>query len=130
MIDIGGPSLLRAAAKNFAHVAPRRRARSGTRPCSTSCASTASVSLDTRRSLAARDVRDHRGVRGGDRRTGSRAARPFPERLSPTFLKVRDLAYGENPHQRAAYYAEARRAAPPALAGRAAARQGALATTT
>ena len=31
----------------------------------------------------------------------------FPEGLIPTFWKERDLAYGENPHQRAAYYAEA-----------------------
>jgi phosphoribosylaminoimidazolecarboxamide formyltransferase/IMP cyclohydrolase len=31
----------------------------------------------------------------------------FPEILVPSFRKVRDLAYGENPHQRAAFYAEA-----------------------
>jgi phosphoribosylaminoimidazolecarboxamide formyltransferase/IMP cyclohydrolase len=31
----------------------------------------------------------------------------FPEGLIPTFWKERSLAYGENPHQRAAYYAEA-----------------------
>src|SRR4029453_17912603 len=31
---------------------------------------------------------------------------PFPERFIPTFLKVDELSYGENPHQRAAYYAE------------------------
>jgi phosphoribosylaminoimidazolecarboxamide formyltransferase/IMP cyclohydrolase len=30
----------------------------------------------------------------------------FPDRLIPAFEKVLDLAYGENPHQRAAYYAE------------------------
>ena len=30
----------------------------------------------------------------------------FPETLTPVFDKVLDLAYGENPHQRAAYYAE------------------------
>ena len=31
----------------------------------------------------------------------------FPEGLIPTFWKERNLAYGENPHQRAAYYSEA-----------------------
>ena len=30
----------------------------------------------------------------------------FPDRLIPAFEKVLDLSYGENPHQRAAYYAE------------------------
>jgi phosphoribosylaminoimidazolecarboxamide formyltransferase/IMP cyclohydrolase len=31
---------------------------------------------------------------------------PFPDRFIPSFWKVSELAYGENPHQRAAYYAE------------------------
>jgi phosphoribosylaminoimidazolecarboxamide formyltransferase/IMP cyclohydrolase len=31
----------------------------------------------------------------------------FPEVFTPVFTKFQDLAYGENPHQRAAYYAEA-----------------------
>src|SRR6185295_3452036 len=31
----------------------------------------------------------------------------FPESFIPSFTKVTELAYGENPHQRAAYYAEA-----------------------
>src|SRR5919204_20867 len=31
----------------------------------------------------------------------------FPEVFTPVFTKVQDLAYGENPHQRAAYYEEA-----------------------
>ncbi len=50
----------------------------------------------------------------------------MPQSLTLGFEKVQDLAYGENPHQRAAYYRElgARRAPP--LAGRAAPRPGAL----
>ena len=44
----------------------------------------------------------------------------------PAFEKQLDLAYGENPHQRAAYYARARRPHAPARARRAAARAGAL----
>jgi AICAR transformylase/IMP cyclohydrolase PurH len=38
MIDIGGPTLLRAAAKNFLHVGVRRPAPSGTTACSRSFA--------------------------------------------------------------------------------------------
>jgi phosphoribosylaminoimidazolecarboxamide formyltransferase / IMP cyclohydrolase len=105
MIDIGGPALLRAAAKNFAHVAavsrPERyesvlaELREG-----------GELSLDTRRSLAAETFIVTAAYESAisawfsDRET-------FPEGLIPTFWKERNLAYGENPHQRAAYYAEA-----------------------
>ena len=49
----------------------------------------------------------------------------FPERFVPSFVKVAELPYGENPHQRAAYYAEAARGAT-CCRRRAAARQGAV----
>ena len=51
---------------------------------------------------------------------------PFPEHLVLDLVKAGDLTYGENPHQRAAYYVEAGRAASSALADRAAGRQGAV----
>ena len=51
---------------------------------------------------------------------------PFPEHVVLDLVKAGDLTYGENPHQRAAFYVEAGRAAPPALADRAAGRQGAV----
>ena len=106
MIDIGGPSMLRGAAKNFAHVAPvcrpervRRRARRASRG----------------RRAVARDAAASSRPRRSRRRppTTPRSPRwfaerePFPEhaRRSP-LEKVLDLAYGENPHQRAAFYAE------------------------
>ena len=105
MIDVGGPSMLRAAAKNFAHVAPVCRPDAVRSACSTSCA---------RR----RAARSRRGARSPPRR--SRRPRPttrrsprwfgetdlFPDAVTLSFEKVADLAYGENPHQRAAYYAE------------------------
>ena len=55
-----------------------------------------------------------------------RARGASPSCFMPAFEKVLDLAYGENPHQRAAYYAERARAHAPALAGRAAARASEL----
>jgi phosphoribosylaminoimidazolecarboxamide formyltransferase/IMP cyclohydrolase len=64
------------------------------------------LSLDTRRSLAAETFVVTAAYESAiaawfaDREA-------FPEGLIPTFWKDRDLAYGENPHQRAAYYAEA-----------------------
>jgi phosphoribosylaminoimidazolecarboxamide formyltransferase/IMP cyclohydrolase len=103
-IDIGGPSMLRAAAKNFAHVAPVARPerydglleelrRDG------------ALSVETRRELAAEafavTAAYEASIAGwfADRET-------FPDLIVPAFAKVRELAYGENPHQRAAYYAE------------------------
>ena len=66
MIDVGGPSMLRAAAKNFAHVAPvcrpgrlRARARRAARVGR-------ALARDAPRARGD-GVRDHRGLRGGDR---------------------------------------------------------------
>jgi phosphoribosylaminoimidazolecarboxamide formyltransferase/IMP cyclohydrolase len=104
MIDIGGPSLLRGAAKNFAHVAPECRPddydavldelrREG------------SLSNETRRRLAATAFATTAAYEAAiaawfaDRE-------PFPDVYVPVFEKQRDLAYGENPHQGAAYYVE------------------------
>lgn len=105
MIDIGGPALLRASAKNFAHVAsvarPERYAS-----VLAELRQDGGLSIDTRRSLAAETFVVTAAYESAisawfsDRET-------FPEGLIPTFWRERSLAYGENPHQRAAYYAEA-----------------------
>ena len=84
----------------------RSPGRSGTRACSTSCASTASC----RSTRAGRSPAETFVVTAAYESAiaawfGDREA--FPEGLIPTFWKERNLAYGENPHQRAAYYAEA-----------------------
>jgi phosphoribosylaminoimidazolecarboxamide formyltransferase / IMP cyclohydrolase len=63
------------------------------------------LSLDTRRQLAAEAFSVTAAYEASiaawfmDRDT-------FPDRLIPAFEKVLELSYGENPHQRAAYYAE------------------------
>jgi phosphoribosylaminoimidazolecarboxamide formyltransferase/IMP cyclohydrolase len=105
MIDIGGPALLRAAAKNFAHVAAvARPARYES--VLAELRDEGELSLETRRSLAAETFVVTAAYESAisawfsDRET-------FPEGLIPTFWKERSLAYGENPHQRAAYYTEA-----------------------
>jgi phosphoribosylaminoimidazolecarboxamide formyltransferase/IMP cyclohydrolase len=107
MIDIGGPTLLRAAAKNFRHVG------AVTRPDRYSVVLAelrehGELSLETRRSLAAETfvaTAAYESAIAGWFAGGE----AFPEALIPTFRKTLDLAYGENPHQRAAYYAEAGR---------------------
>jgi phosphoribosylaminoimidazolecarboxamide formyltransferase/IMP cyclohydrolase len=104
VIDIGGPAMLRAAAKNFAHVAPVCRAAQYERVLE-ELTRDGELSLETRRELAAEAFSVTAAYEASiaawfmDRQT-------FPDRLIPAFEKVLDLSYGENPHQRAAYYAE------------------------
>jgi phosphoribosylaminoimidazolecarboxamide formyltransferase/IMP cyclohydrolase len=104
MIDVGGPSMLRAAAKNFAHVAPVcRPERYGA--ILAELRESGAISLETRRALATETFSVTAAYEAAIARWFSdRDA--FPGLLIPSFEKVTDLVYGENPHQRAAYYAE------------------------
>jgi phosphoribosylaminoimidazolecarboxamide formyltransferase / IMP cyclohydrolase len=105
MIDIGGPSMLRAAAKNFAHVAPvSRPERYG--QILAELRGSGEISLETRRILAAEAFSVTAAYEAAIARWFS-DREAFPDLLIPSFEKVTDLVYGENPHQRAAYYAEA-----------------------
>ncbi|HEX6489965.1 MAG TPA: bifunctional phosphoribosylaminoimidazolecarboxamide formyltransferase/IMP cyclohydrolase [Gaiellaceae bacterium] len=104
VIDIGGPAMLRAAAKNFAHVAPVCRTLQYERVLAElRCGG--ELPLESRRELAAEAFAVTAAYEAAiaawflERET-------FPDRLIPAFEKVLDLPYGENPHQRAAYYAE------------------------
>jgi phosphoribosylaminoimidazolecarboxamide formyltransferase/IMP cyclohydrolase len=105
MIDIGGPAMLRAAAKNFVHVLPVCSAeRFGSLVAE--LRETGGVGIDTRRALAAEAFAHTAAYEASiagwfsDRET-------FPDSMLVSLEKVIDLPYGENPHQRAAYYAEA-----------------------
>src|SRR6266404_9476011 len=101
MIDVGGPSMLRGAAKNFAHVvAVCRPDRYGF--VLDELERRGEVSLDTRRELAAEAFATTAAYEAAI--AGWFAEREtFPETLVLAFDKVLDLSYGENPHQRAAY---------------------------
>ena len=104
MIDIGGPSMLRGAAKNFAHCAPVcRPERYGF--VLDELRSEGVLSLETRRELAAETFATTACYEAAI--AGWFAEREaFPETIVLPLEKVLDLSYGENPHQRAAYYAE------------------------
>jgi phosphoribosylaminoimidazolecarboxamide formyltransferase / IMP cyclohydrolase len=105
MIDVGGPAMLRAAAKNYARVTAVCRPDQYA-PVLEELRADGELSLDTRRRLAAEAFATTAAYE-------SAIAAWFAERhesprtVTPTFEKVLDLAYGENPHQRAAFYAEA-----------------------
>ena len=104
MIDVGGPSMLRGAAKNFAHCAPVCRPdryagilgelrEAGT------------LSVATRRALAAEAFATTASYETAIARWFG-DVEAFPETLVMAFTKMGDLRYGENPHQRGAYYSE------------------------
>src|SRR5207253_7389599 len=105
MIDIGGPTMLRGAAKNFAHVAAVSRPDQYGRVLH-ELRETGGLSLETRRALAAEAFATTAVFEAAVARWfADRDA--FPQVFTPVFTKTHDLAYGENPHQRAAYYEEA-----------------------
>ncbi len=104
MIDVGGPSMLRGAAKNFTHVAPvSRPERYGF--VLDELRLHGSLSLETRRELAAEAFATTAAYEAAIA-TWFSERETFPETLLVSLEKVLDLSYGENPHQRAAYYAE------------------------
>jgi phosphoribosylaminoimidazolecarboxamide formyltransferase/IMP cyclohydrolase len=104
MIDIGGPAMLRAAAKNFAHVAPVcRPERYG--EILVELRARGELSLETRRRLAAEAfavTAEYEAAIAG----WFTEPEGFPDSFLPVFRRELDLSYGENPHQRAAYYSE------------------------
>jgi phosphoribosylaminoimidazolecarboxamide formyltransferase/IMP cyclohydrolase len=104
MIDIGGPAMLRGAAKNFAHVVPVCRPRDYERVLA-ELRERGEVSLESRRELAATAFATTAAYEAAIATWfGDRSA--FPDVYLPVFEKQRDLPYGENPHQGGAYYAE------------------------
>jgi phosphoribosylaminoimidazolecarboxamide formyltransferase / IMP cyclohydrolase len=104
MIDVGGPSMLRGAAKNFAHCAPICRS-DRYRPLLEELRQTGEISLATRRALAAEAFATTAAYEAAIARWFG-DVEAFPETLVTAYTKVADLRYGENPHQRGAYYAE------------------------
>jgi phosphoribosylaminoimidazolecarboxamide formyltransferase / IMP cyclohydrolase len=104
MIDVGGPSMLRGAAKNFAHVAPVCRPERY-ESVLTELQEKGDLSSETRRGLAAEAFATTAAYEAAIARWFG-DVEAFPETLVTAFTKVMDLRYGENPHQRGAYYAE------------------------
>ena len=103
-IDVGGPALLRAAAKNHAHVVPVCRP-GDYEVLLDELRATGAVSEETRRVLAARAFA---ATAAYDAAVASWLQRGelAPETLVLAFDRQLELTYGENPHQRGAYYAE------------------------
>ncbi len=105
-IDIGGPTMIRAAAKNHRDVAVVVKPESYDAVLAELEASGGEISADTRHWLAneafAYTARYDAAISGW---FASRYE-TFPAHLTVAMEKFVDLSYGENPHQRAALYTE------------------------
>jgi phosphoribosylaminoimidazolecarboxamide formyltransferase/IMP cyclohydrolase len=108
-IDIGGPAMLRAAAKNFGTVTVVPSPEFYEEVLAT-LESEGQVPEETRRRLALAAFRRTAEYDAaisdwlGERVEG--VTEGFPERRTVRYERVSGLRYGENPHQDAAYYAE------------------------
>lgn len=114
LVDVGGPTMIRAAAKNHRFVLPLidpadypqvisalASAKSGRDP----------FSIEYRRKLAAKVFKTLSqydgaiaGYFGGLAGDSEQAASGLPERFEASFERAAELRYGENPHQKAALY--------------------------
>ncbi|NND67594.1 MAG: bifunctional phosphoribosylaminoimidazolecarboxamide formyltransferase/IMP cyclohydrolase [Halioglobus sp.] len=122
-IDIGGPTMVRAAAKNHAYVNIVVNASDYESIIAEMRANDGATSLTTRFDLAIKAYEHTSAYDGaianyfGHKVPGG--SDNFPRTFNTQFHKVQEMRYGENPHQQAAFYVEAQ----PAEAGIATARQ-------
>src|ERR687898_2780652 len=105
-IDIGGPAMIRAAAKNFGFTAVVTRAEMYDAVLQELVDADGRLSLGTRESLAAEAFSYTARYDTAIARWFAEKQEDFPPVMMSAYEKVTDLAYGENPHQRAAYYAQ------------------------
>jgi phosphoribosylaminoimidazolecarboxamide formyltransferase/IMP cyclohydrolase len=105
-IDIGGPTMIRAAAKNFPFAVVVARPESYDAVIDELRSSDGRLSLGTREHLAAEAFTVTARYDAAISRWYAERGDDFPGAFSRAYEKVLDLSYGENPHQRAAYYSQ------------------------
>jgi phosphoribosylaminoimidazolecarboxamide formyltransferase / IMP cyclohydrolase len=105
-IDIGGPTMIRAAAKNHMFTGVVVRPESYDAVLQELRDTGARLSPPTRESLAAEAFAYTARYDTAVSRWFAEKADDFPPLHLRAYEKVTDLPYGENPHQRAAYYAQ------------------------
>jgi phosphoribosylaminoimidazolecarboxamide formyltransferase/IMP cyclohydrolase len=110
-IDIGGPAMVRAAAKNHAFVAVVTDPADYESLTRKMKASGGKLAFAERYALAAKafsHTAEYDGMISNwlTARDASGAARPFAERMNQQWRLAQTLRYGENPHQSAAFYVE------------------------
>ncbi len=113
-IDIGGPSMLRSAAKNHKHVAVVCNPGRYIQIVEELKKNKGALSEDLMRELAVEvfartsqyDKAIYHYLEDQVTRSPGHQVTGFPEELVLEFTKLQDLRYGENPHQKAAFYKE------------------------
>ncbi|WP_325894025.1 bifunctional phosphoribosylaminoimidazolecarboxamide formyltransferase/IMP cyclohydrolase [Grimontia sp. NTOU-MAR1] len=118
-IDIGGPTMVRSAAKNHKDVTIVVNASDYGRVLAELDANNGSLSLRTRFDLAISAFEHTAAYDGmianyfgtmvpsyGDNKEGDEKSK-FPRTFNQQFIKKQDMRYGENSHQAAAFYTEA-----------------------
>jgi phosphoribosylaminoimidazolecarboxamide formyltransferase/IMP cyclohydrolase len=105
-IDIGGPTMIRAAAKNFAFTAVVVKPESYDAVLQELRDGELKLSLPTRENLAAEAFAYTARYDTAISRWFAEKQGDFPDLMMSAYEKVTDLSYGENPHQRAAYYSQ------------------------
>lgn len=106
-IDIGGPTMLRSAAKNYQDVAVVVDPVDYDKVLE-EIEKNKQVSLDTKFYLCSKvfaHTANYDALISNYMRE-QRKEEDLPETISLTFEKVQDMRYGENPHQKAAFYKE------------------------
>ena len=115
-IDIGGPTMVRAAAKNNRDVAIVVRAKDYNRVIDEMDANDGSLTYATRFDLAiaayehtaAYDsaIANYFGTKVPDYGITDGTQSTLPRTLNLNYVKLQSMRYGENPHQKAAFYAD------------------------
>ena len=108
-IDIGGPTMVRSAAKNYAHVAIVTDAADYPAILEELAAGNGALSLQTRLNLSKKAFTHTAAYDGAISNYLTALADDgeklvYPQRLNVQFVKVQDMRYGENPHQSAAFH--------------------------
>lgn len=115
-IDIGGPTMLRAAAKNNKDVTVVVNADDYQLIIDELDQNQGSVSDDTRFDLAVKvfehtakydaAIANYLGIIIEDNKSAKKDLSSFPRTFNRQYYKIQELRYGENPHQSAAFYKE------------------------
>ncbi|MEM3400172.1 MAG: bifunctional phosphoribosylaminoimidazolecarboxamide formyltransferase/IMP cyclohydrolase [Candidatus Micrarchaeia archaeon] len=106
-IDIGGPAMLRAAAKNFESVVVVSDPSQYEYVMEKMKEGNGEVPRETRLELARAAFRRTCAYDAAISNYLGNDSALFPDVMQLTYFKVQELRYGENPHQRAALYKEA-----------------------
>lgn len=108
-IDIGGPAMIRAAAKNYQDVCVIVSPQQYRTVIEELKKNNLEISIETKKKLAAfafKEIAEYDVLIDNYLNLAFNAEIVFPEKVNLSFEKLQDCRYGENPHQKAAFYKE------------------------